>query len=273
MAEPEMEYVTRSPHPRLRPFVESYTGYRMAGLEPGTHAGLPSGTLTLIVAFDEALDVEDGHRQSRQQFWAMIAGLHSAPATVRHTGFQHGMQLGLTPRGASALLGVPAGTLALQTEHLEDVAPSFADELITRVSEASSWRTRWAILDDIFLRVLTFERPLPAQLERAWGLLTSSHGSSPVAELAEAAGWSRRHFTKKFGERYGVSPKTMARVLRFERAQRMMRLPTRPALSAIAAACGYSDQAHMTRDWVEFAGSAPTIWMSDESLPSVQDET
>lgn len=274
MAESEMEHVTRQPHPRLRPFIEEYTGYRMSGFEPGIHAGLPSGTLTMIVAFDERLDVEGGHTPGqRQTFVGMIGGLHSAPATVFHSGNQHGIQLALTPRGADALFGVPAGKLALLTEQLDDVAPSYANELIDRVSTAQTWRTRWAILDEIFLRVLQVDREMPAELERAWSMLVRSHGAATIAALADHAGWSRRHFTKKFSEHYGLAPKMMARVLRFERAQRMMRLPTRPSLGAIAAACGYADQAHLTRDCVEFAGAPPTIWMADESIPSLQDNS
>ena len=40
---------------------------------------------------------------------------------------------------------------------------------------------------------------------------------------------------------------------------------------SVAHVCGYADQAHMTRDWNEFAGSSPTDWMTDEILPFVQD--
>jgi len=273
MAPVDNDFVTRLPHPRLRPFVATYTGYRMSGFDPGVHVGLPSGSLTMIISFDEKLDVEDGHHPGkRNTFWGMIGGLHSAPATVFHSGNQHGIQLEITPRGANALFDIPAAELARRTEHLGDVAPTFAVEMIDRVSTATTWRTRWAILDEMFLRVMRLDRELPAELERAWALLTSSHGAAPVAALAEHAGWSRRHFTKRFSDHYGLTPKTMARVLRFERAQRMARLPTRPSLSSIAAACGYADQAHMTREWIEFAGSAPTIWMADESLPSLPED-
>lgn len=279
MADPVNAYVARRPHPRLRPFVQSYSGYKMSGFDPGLHTGLPSSTLTMIVSFDDKLDVELGHgTNTRASYWSMVAGLHSQPATIHHLGHQHGLQLEITPRGAQAVFGVPARTLARQAEQLDAVAPSFADELVERVSAVSSWRSRWAILDEIFLRVLDLERPMPAELERAWSLLVANHGSPPVAELAEHAGWSRRHFTKKFTEHYGLSPKLMARVLRFERANRMIWLPTRPSLASVAAACGYADQAHMTRDWVEFAGAAPTVWMADETISdfstsSMQDPT
>lgn len=264
------EYVERAPHPRLRPFVANYTGYRMSGLSPGVHAGLPSGSLTMIVAFDDKLDVTDGHGPGRREtFWAMLAGLHSAPAQVHHPGRQHGIQLDITPRGAAALFGAPAAKLVYTSEHLDQVAPHFADELVDRVSSAPSWSARWAILDEIFLRVLDLDRAMPDELERAWSMMRQTHGNAAVETLADTAGWSRRHFTKKFTEHYGLAPKTMARVLRFERAQRMIRLPTRPSLGSVAAACGYADQSHMTRDWVQFAGSSPTQWLTDESIPAV----
>ena len=222
----------------------------------------------MIIAFDEQLDVVDGHHYERHQFWAMLSGLHSAPAMVHHQGFQHGIQLDVTPRGASALFGVPASALARQLARLDDVAPQFGPELIDRVSTARTWRARWAILDEIFLRVLNLDRELPAELEHAWALLTTTHGSIAVVDLADQIGWSRRHFTKKFNEHYGLTPKTMARILRFERAQRMLRLPTRPSLGSVAALCGYADQAHMTRDWVEFAGSAPARWLASDLVPT-----
>jgi transcriptional regulator GlxA family with amidase domain len=55
----------------------------------------------------------------------------------------------------------------------------------------------------------------------------------------------------------------MARVLRFERATGMLRSTFRPPLAVVAAECGYADQAHMTREWVEFAGNSPTVWLAE----------
>ena len=57
---------------------------------------------------------------------------------------------------------------------------------------------------------------------------------------------------------------------RFQRACRMLERPRHPGLAGVAAACGYYDQAHLTREWNELAGCTPTLWMAEE-LPSVQD--
>ena len=58
-------------------------------------------------------------------------------------------------------------------------------------------------------------------------LLARSHGAPRVAALAERLGWSRKRLAARFREEFGLSPKPLARVMRFRRAQRAGRL--RPA--------------------------------------------
>jgi AraC-like DNA-binding protein len=91
-----------------------------------------------------------------------------------------------------------------------------------------------------------------------------------VVDLAEEIGWSRRHLGERFRDELGLSPKVAARVMRFQRACRLLQRPRRPGLADVAAACGYYDQAHLTREWHDLAGCTPTVWMAEE-LPSVQD--
>jgi AraC-like DNA-binding protein len=44
----------------------------------------------------------------------------------------------------------------------------------------------------------------------------------------------------------------------------------RPSLAPVAAACGYHDQAHLTRDWNHLAGCTPGAGITNE-LPFLQD--
>jgi AraC-like DNA-binding protein len=264
------EFVRGVPHPRLHPFVPDYTGYRLSGFAPGVHVGLPSRSLTFIVAFDAPLNVA-GASATRDRYWAMLAGLHSRPALVRHDGRQHGVQIGVTPAGAAALFGTPAGELASQVVHLDSVVPDVSSEIVERLSAAASWRARWAVLDDILLRCLSAGFAADPVLAHAWSRLAASDGSISIGELAAEVGWNRQHFSRRFTKTFGLSPKVMSRVMRFERSQQMLKLPTHPSLASVAAVCGYADQAHMTREWNEFAGSPPTVWMRDEQLPFVQD--
>jgi AraC-like DNA-binding protein len=111
----------------------------------------------------------------------------------------------------------------------------------------------------------------PSEVVRAWRRLIAAGGGVEIGELAADVGWSRRHLSEKFRAEVGLTPKVAARVLRFERARHLLAMPTRPALAAVANACGYYDQAHFTREWTELAGCTPTRWIADE-LPSMQDD-
>ena len=273
MSELVNEYVEAVPAPPLRPHVASYTGYRISGFDPGIHAGLPSASLTFIVAFDEPLDLmaPPGPGQSPGRYRTLLAGLHSSPAMVRHQGRQHGIQLELTPRGALALLGLRPGDMARRVESLDQFDQRFARILVERLEDAPTWRARFDVLDAM-LALRLGDATLPAQLDRAWQLLVRSGGRIGVAEVAAHVDWSRRHLSEQFRRTFGLPPKTLGNVVRFERAQRLLRHPSRPALADVAAECGYADQSHMARQWQAFAGASPTAWLADERLPFVQDD-
>jgi AraC-like DNA-binding protein len=100
-----------------------------------------------------------------------------------------------------------------------------------------------------------------------------SGGDVRVGELARDLGWSRRHLGELFAREYGVGMKELARIVRFERSVELLRVPACGSVAAVAAAVGYYDQAHLTREWRALAGCSPTQWLVAEELPSVQDGT
>ncbi len=53
-----------------------------------------------------------------------------------------------------------------------------------------------------------------------------------------------------------MDPKRYARLIRFEKTHPLV-MTTKESLSKIAIACGYADQAHMTREFTEMAGMPP----------------
>lgn len=272
------ESAVHRPPPPLRPFVERYVGYRYLGFEPGVHLGMPGRFLTVVISFDDPLTLAmDPAEGSTTDHDSMVSGFHDRAVAIRHNGNQHGIQLDVTPAGARALFGMPAGALASAAVDLADTwSPTVAAELYERAATATTWAGRFAVLDDVFLRALATNLPYPSAARvaatGAWGLLTATGGSARITDVAAELGWSRRHLTQQFTAEYGLAPKTMAGILRLERSVAMMKRPDRPSLGDIAAACGYADQAHMNRDWQRFVGRSPTAWLAGEQLPFVQDQ-
>ncbi|WP_040338849.1 helix-turn-helix domain-containing protein [Candidatus Blastococcus massiliensis] len=264
------ESVAHRPHPALRPFVAAAVGYDHEGLPPGEHLGLPSPWLTLILTLDEPL-VMAAHPdpgQSPGRFDALVGGLHTRPARIAHPGRQAGIQLSLTPAGARALLGVPAGALASVDLHLDELLGRAADEVLGRVRAAEGWAERFAVLDAVLLRRLRPADEIPDGVAEAWRLTTTSHGRLRVAEVARRVGWSPRYLEQRFRAETGLGPKEAARIARFDVARRALAgrvAAGHPAdLAGLAAAGGFADQAHLTREWRAFSGLPPTRWLAAE---------
>jgi AraC-like DNA-binding protein len=268
------ESVRVPPAPALRPFIAFYTGYRQAGVAPGKHRGLPSPFLTVIFTLDDPLHLA-GHPDPRQkpgEYRTLIGGLHTAPALITHEGCQSGIQLALSPLGARALLGLPAGELA----HIDVEGPAVlgpvADEIGERLQAERDWPGRFAVLDLMLTRLLVTGLPVTsavsAEVGYSWQRLLAARGGCGVAELAAETGWSDRHLRARFREETGLSPKAAARVIRFDWARR--RLLRRvgsgapQALAGLAADCGYYDQAHLARDFRDLAGCPPSVWLAEE---------
>lgn len=263
------ESVVHRVHPRLRPFVAAAVGYRHEGLPPGEHLGLPSPFLTVVVALDEPLEMaaHPDPAQAPGSYDGLVGGLHTRPARIAHSGRQSGIQLSLTPAGARALLGCPAGALASLDAPLADVLGPCGAEVVDRVRSAEGWPDRFAVLERALLRQLG-DGQIRSEVAEAWRLTTASAGRLPVAEVATRVGWSVRHLEQRFRAETGLRPKEAARVVRFDRARRA--LAERAAsgreldLAGLAGATGFADQAHLTREWRAFSGLPPTRWLARE---------
>jgi len=264
------EHVQGRPAPCLRPFIVRYGGSRRAGFAPREHAATPSRHVTLIVSFEDPIEIcampEGLQRPGR--FQSFVAGMHAAPARVRDRGRVHLVHAFLTPLGVRTLFGVPGEALAARVIPLGDLLGERARELEERLAAGRSWPERFAALDDVLARKLVPSTPR-AEIAWAWRRLVAANGQVPIAALAREIGWSRRHFAERFRVESGLGPKAVARVLRFEHASSLFAASTPGGIVAVAAAAGYADQSHLTREWVAITGSTPRAWLADE-LPFLQ---
>lgn len=80
-----------------------------------------------------------------------------------------------------------------------------------------------------------------------------------ITELAATARLSRSHFSRAFKAQFGRSPHQYILERRVARAQHLM-LVTNCRLCDVAQACGFSDQAHLSRMFRRLVGAAPNTW-------------
>jgi AraC-like DNA-binding protein len=83
-----------------------------------------------------------------------------------------------------------------------------------------------------------------------------------VGELTADFGWSERTLRRHCHEAFGYGPKTLERILRFQRFLRL--LPTaRAPLAVLASEAGYADQAHLAREVRRLSGQSPSGLMAE----------
>jgi AraC-like DNA-binding protein len=156
------------------------------------------------------------------------------------------------PGVAPELLGVPARELLDQHVPLDALRPALAARLDARLAGA---RAPLAALERELLRSIdALGEPDPV-VEAATALLAA--GRSPgVADVADRVYVSERQLERRFAERVGYGPKTFHRIARFQRAVDQLGRDG-AELARAAAAAGYADQAHLTRESRRLAGLSP----------------
>jgi AraC-like DNA-binding protein len=248
--------VSRDAGRGLRGLVRNYTGYVERSAEPLCRREVPSGDVTLILSPESRLRLPDGRHTS------FVAALHDSHTLVEHDGFQEGIEVRLTPLGARALFGMPMHELTNRVVDIEDLLGRRGEELVARLWDVDSWQRRFAVLDEAIAARLEGAPRTQPELAWAWGRMRSSAGRTTVSALADELGWSHRRLIDRFREGIGLAPKALGRVLRFERVSHVLQHVEEPRLAEVALDCGYYDQAHLNRDFRQFAGTTPGQYLA-----------
>jgi AraC-like DNA-binding protein len=247
--------LSRPPALGLGPLLaRGYVGFSEPSRGFGKWLMPPAVSVTLIVNLEGAF----GGLPS-----AFVAGLDDAYSVVEVGGSVSCLDVKMTPPGAYRLLGVPMSELTGRVVDLCEVGGVAGRRLADEVREASSWERRFDLLDH-FLLSRAERGPVPtAQVTWALRRLLDGRGRLPVSAIAEEVGWSHRHLIAKFRQQIGLPPKALSRIVRFNELLRRIRNSSdRVSWTELAYECGYYDQAHLNRDFREFAGTTPSDFLA-----------
>jgi AraC-like DNA-binding protein len=237
---------------------------------------LPDGCPEIVVHYGQPMRAAMGSSDLRTQPRAVAAGqlcraLHLAPdGPIGTIGAR------LQPWAAGALLRERLDRLTDRTVPLDALWGREAGELEERIGAASGDQDRAAILGAAVARRLDGAARRTdgeaAALAAALGWIEASRGALSVTTLAARLQWSPRRLERHFLAGVGLPPKTMGRIARFQHVVRAVQsravavagAEAPPSLAALAAHAGYADQAHLAREFREFAGGSVTAWLAEQ---------
>ncbi len=254
----DWEAVHRGPHPSLAPYVR-----RMSGWWERTtftrRREVPYLGAVLIINIGNRLSVSaPGTPDELNSYHAFFAGLSTSYVVTESCGLGGGIQVDFTPLGAFLFTGIPAHELTDRVVEYDDIAGLEGRILVDRLECAPDWETKFELVEEAILARLATAPRMSEGVAWAASRLEAEHGLVPISELREQLGWSPRQLIDGFRREVGLAPKQVARIIRFDRAVKMLTPDSTPSFADIAAQCGYYDQAHFAREFREFAGCTPT---------------
>ncbi|MER7133991.1 AraC family transcriptional regulator [Streptosporangium saharense] len=164
-----------------------------------------------------------------------VAGPDTGPMPVRMNRDDRYTGIRFRPGAVGEVFGVPV-------EALRDARVPLAELGVLPDLTPDTMQEALAV------RLREIPGPDPAATAMAGALGT---GMS-VGQVAWELGFGERQLRRRALRAFGYGPKTLQRVVRFQRALRLARRGT--ALAEVALACGYADQSHMANEVRRLAG-------------------
>lgn len=197
---------------------------------PASQRVLPDGSLDLI-CFNGKLIVAGPDT---------VAHLTSDAAGANYWGVR------FAPGQGPGIIGVPAHELRDQRVDLADMWPA---------ATVRRWEERAAADPVAALEQMAAERAAERDVEAdpsIAGVVAELQSGATVAAVAAATSWSERQLLRRSLDAFGYGPKTLARILRLNRALAMARdgIP----FATVAARAGYTDQAHLSHEVKALSG-------------------
>jgi AraC-like DNA-binding protein len=247
----EIGYREVLPHPVLAPFVEClWVAGRSETRTDDDRRILPDGRMDLI--WIRGTGVLVAGPQSR-----FTARPDVTPLVAVGVRFHPGV--------APGLLRAPAADFVDGHVPLAAVDAQLAGRIEATLDASWTLAGAFETLNRELLRHVDRLAELDATVCEAASML--NHASATVADVSSRVFLSERQLRRRFTERVGYGPKTLQRVLRFQRLVSILDEPE--ASLARAAAVGYADQAHLTRECRDLSGLTPGIlaeWLHRRAL-------
>ena len=248
--------------PDLEPYVESIWYAR--GTVPYTREKIaPTGASVAVLVLGDPIrhTASDGQGSSIVADRGFLIGPHEGPSVNEPLGQTFAVGIVTTPTGCETLFGVPPATVAGTVVDLLDAwapAAQLRRALLAAPSEPSG------LLEATEAHLSANLRSPVTGLERAELAvqLLESNPQRPVADIARELGISHGHLDAELRRVVGLTPRSLARLLRLRRLLARLDVSLDPPWAELAHELGWSDQSHFIRDFKRHTGVTPSGYVA-----------
>lgn len=259
------------PPEELRGYVTNIALYREHSGMPIRQVETASLVVPFLIGFSDPFDIALGRAPtSDDAYRSFTSGLCQTPVNIRSAGACNCLEITFTPLGARRFFGLPMIELTERMVDIDALPDRSLRNLRERLGQEESWHRRLLMAQEFLIRRMRAQ-PMPSPATRwAYERILASGGRATIGKIADHLEWSRKHLAARFHHDVGLPPKAVARIVRFTQAQALALSETGTGWAEIAAACGYADQPHLSRDFRAMAGQTPSSWRAASQPGTVQ---
>ena len=216
---------------------------------------IPDACIELVLNFGSAY-VQMGGSTPRQLPKACMIGLLNKPLLLQAQGVVKIVAIRMFAWGPLSLL--KNGMSQTETEEVE--LDSSWQNVLSKIKANVHAGLYHEVVDELedFLIGQSLNKWFdPQQIKLAARLLYHTKGQFRVTDLADTLNVSVRQLQRQFKDATGVSPKILARTIRFEAIRNRLMFEPDTNLTDLAYEFGYTDQAHFINDFKAFTDKTP----------------
>ncbi|MEU7862682.1 helix-turn-helix domain-containing protein [Nonomuraea sp. NPDC049141] len=236
-------FARQAPSPEISPYVEHFWVVTWTDLaEPYEQRIVSHPTVNMTIT-------QDFH-----QIAGVIKGGFSY--TMRGSGRVLGTRF--RPGGFRPLLGGPVSELTDRFVEIGEMYGTAGAALVGQVLAEPDPRAAIGLIEKFLVGLGPKRDPLVEEVAALVAAVESDVSMTKVNELATISGRSVRSLQRLFRDYVGIGPKWVIRRFRLHEAAE--RISQGIDLATLAAELGYTDQAHLTRDFTAAVGMPPAAY-------------
>jgi AraC-like DNA-binding protein len=223
---------------------------------------VPYGYVELIIHLsDDHCELLQGSLHSPSPDYTLI-GLFTSHYDVHFRKLVRVFGIRFKPEGIYHIFGLPASEVHQSFIDMESIAGKNFRDVCSRLKESVSSSQMITLAEEYLLANINSSRFNLYYLNRAAEIIRNRKGNISITELAGKVYISTRQLEREFKQKLGISPKSYMRIARLNEVNRKIQNGERVDLTSLSYIAGYSDQAHFIRDFRQFTGESPRVFLS-----------
>lgn len=187
-----------------------------------------------------------------------IAGIKTKPVSFKVSSTYSQVAVSFYPNAIGKIFDVPPDAFVDRYYDLIDLCPKL---LVEKLRNSKDIQERiHHLIEFLITQTKTVKKRDPILEDCVFGRHDLKEWN--LKSLMNGHKISERQLERKFNEYMGISPKRYLRIIRFERALKMLQCSSSGKLSNVAFDLGYSDQAAFSNDFRNSCGFSPNLYLA-----------